>query len=76
MHIVLVVASETIVPVGLRRIIQASSTSVDEVAVRPQSTRAADHVLVWTGTVLDVRGELFRWPEDESEIRMLLQTGV
>src|SRR5262245_16183414 len=73
MHTLLVVVSTSPVPPSLQRIIEEGSSSVEVASERPKSKPAADRVLVWTGTVLDVGGQLLLWPDDESEMRMLLQ---
>ena len=74
MHTLLIVSSGTAVPPELRQIIEAGSTSVDETAPNEGSGKTADRVLIWSDHTLHIADKALRWPQDEDEIRLLLQT--
>ena len=63
-------------PPELREIVQAGSTEVDEIrgAAGPRA-HDADRVVTWTGTTVTVDDRRLRWPDDEDELKLLLQTG-
>ena len=75
MHTVLVVEGHSPVPAELREVIDAGSTSVQQVEADARRIPAADRLLVWRGDELRLGERRMRWPEDAEEIRMLLQTG-
>jgi hypothetical protein len=76
MHTLLIVDPNSPVPMALRHIIEAGSTSVEEVpAGQGSELRRADRILIWDGGVLLFGERSLRWPGDEDEIRLLLQTG-
>ncbi len=63
-------------PPELRRIVEAGSTEVAEVASRDEARdRPADRLVEWTGREIVIESRRLQWPEDEDEIRMLFQTG-
>ncbi len=75
MRTMLVIQNETAVPAELRQIIDAGSTSVEQVppgaVLRADAT---DRVLMWEPGLLRIGERRLRWPDDEDEIRLLLQT--
>jgi hypothetical protein len=78
MHTLLIVDPNSPVPAALRHVIEAGSTSVEEVQADQRSeSRHADRILIWDDGVLifGVGERTLRWPADEDEITLLLQTG-
>jgi hypothetical protein len=76
MHTLLIVDPTSPVPTALRHIIEAGSTSVEEVqAGQGSELRHADRILIWDDGVLLIGERSLRWPADEDEIKLLLQTG-
>ena len=63
-------------PAALRSIVEAGSTEVTEMKRDdvPASVEA-DRVVVWNGRELRFEDRRLRWPEDEDELKVLLQTG-
>jgi hypothetical protein len=60
----------------LRQIIEAGRTAVEEVRSPDDATNTAtDRVLAWEPGLLRIGDRKLRWPDDEDEIRLLLQTG-
>ena len=72
----LLIRAGTAPPPALRRIVEAGSTEVAEVASRSDArAQSADRLVEWTGRDLIVDDRRLRWPEDEDELKMLFQTG-
>jgi hypothetical protein len=75
MHTVLILDSDAPLPAELREVIQAGSTSLQQIGRDAPRIPMADRVLVWRGHALQLGDRGMRWPEDADEIRMVLQTG-
>jgi hypothetical protein len=76
MRTLLLSRTEAPIPVALRHIIEAGSTVVEEVRSPDDATNtAADRVLSWEPGLLHIGDRRLRWPDDEDEIRLLLQSG-
>ena len=76
MRTLLVSRTEAPVPAALREIIDAGSTIVEEVRSPDDATNtASDRVLSWEPGLLRIGARRLRWPDDEDEIRLLLQSG-
>ena len=76
MRTLLLSRTDAPVPPALREIIDAGSTIVEEVRSPDDATNtAADRVLSSEPGLLRIGDRRLRWPDDEDEIRLLLQTG-
>ena len=76
MRTLLLSRTESPMPPALRQIIDAGSTVVEEVRSAEDALDPAnDRVLAWEPGVLRIGDRSLRWPDDEDEIRLLLQTG-
>ena len=75
MRTLLVTTDDVLLPMELRRIIDAGSTAVEETRSPDRAARAHDRILTWGQGALQVGDRRLHWPDDEEEIRLLLQTG-